>query len=143
VVLLFVVAGVFPTVQELLHERQQHSSMLAWILDPAAQNPQPPFDEWCRESNVVSKGFCFFPDTDHIQAIEYIDRHTRPGDTLYVGLPQHERVSIDDNLTYFATQRLPATKWSHFDPFRQNRIYLRRSGRTSIRFCRTVRTYSG
>ena len=27
----------------------------------------------------------------------------------------------NDNLTYFATQRLPATHWHHFDPFVQNR----------------------
>ena len=26
-----------------------------------------------------------------------------------------------DDLTYFATQRLPATKWSHFDPDLQSR----------------------
>jgi hypothetical protein len=118
--LLFVAAGIFPTVHYLQYERQQRSSMMAWILHPAAQNPQPPFDEWCRENNVVSKGFCFFPDDDHIEAIGYIDSHTRPGDTLFVGLPQHERIDINDNLTYFATQRLPATKRSHFDPYLQN-----------------------
>ena len=27
---------------------------------------------------------------------------------------------MNDNYTYFATQRLPATKWSHFDPHLQN-----------------------
>lgn len=121
VLLLFAVAGIFPTLHDLQNEHRQRSSMLAWILDPAGQNPRPPFDAWCREHNVVSKGFCFFPDNDHIQAIEYIDQHTRPGDTLYVGLPQHARININDNFTYFATQRLPATKWSHFDPFLQNR----------------------
>jgi hypothetical protein len=29
---------------------------------------------------------------------------------------------MNDNMTYFATQRLPATKWSHFDPFLQNSV---------------------
>ena len=126
VMLLFVAGGVLPTVHDLENEHRQHASMLGWLIDRSAQDPKPPFDEWCRESNVVSKGFCFFPDTDHMQAIDYISAHTKPGDTLYVGLPQHERININDNLTYFATQRLPATKWSHFDPFLENREDVQR-----------------
>lgn len=121
IVFLFVAAGVFPTVNDLRYEHQQRSSIMAWILNPAAQNPPPPFDRWCRENNVVSKGFCFFPDDDHIQAIEYLNNHTKSGDTLYVGLPHHDRVLVNDNLIYFATQRLPATKWTQFEPYEQNR----------------------
>lgn len=124
--LLLVVTGIVPAVRGLKYEREQRVLLADWILHPSTQNPQPPFDGWCRESNVISKGFCFFPDTDHMNAIHYIDAHTRPGDTLYVGLPQHQRIIVNDNLTYFATQRLPATKWSHFDPFLQNREDVQR-----------------
>jgi hypothetical protein len=48
--------------------------------------------------------------------------HTRPGQPLYAGLSHHDRVVANDNLIYFATQRLPATHWSHFDPDLQNRL---------------------
>ena len=60
-------------------------------------------------------------DDERIQAIEFIDSHTAPGQRLYVGLANHGRIFANDNLTYFAAQRLPATMWSHFDPGLQNR----------------------
>jgi hypothetical protein len=98
------------------------SSMLLWMLEPAKMDPQPPFDGWCRDRNPLTRGVCYTVDSDHIQTVEFLEAHTRPGDTLYVGLPQHDRIFINDNVTYFATQRLPATKWSHFDPFLQNSV---------------------
>jgi hypothetical protein len=76
---------------------------------------------WCGTTNPVTRGFCFLPEDDRIQAIEFIRSHTRPGQTLYSGLRQHDRVFANDNLIYFATQLLPATRWSHFDPDLQNR----------------------
>ena len=38
-----------------------------------------------------------------------------------MGLAKHDRIFVNDNLIYFASQRLPATHWSHFDPGLQNR----------------------
>jgi hypothetical protein len=75
---------------------------------------------WCKIENPLTRGFCFFPDDDHIQAIEFIESHTRSDQKLFVGQTRHDIVFANDNLTYFATQRLPATKWSHFDPGLQN-----------------------
>jgi hypothetical protein len=37
-----------------------------------------------------------------------------------VGLNRHDKSYANDNLIYFGSQRLPATKWSHFDPGLQN-----------------------
>jgi len=37
-----------------------------------------------------------------------------------VGVTKHDRIFANDNIIYFATQRLPATHWSHFDPGLQN-----------------------
>lgn len=76
---------------------------------------------WCNTPNPVTRGFCFLPEDDRLQAIEFIRSHTHPGQTLYSGLRQHDRVFANDNLIYFATQLLPATRWSHFDPDLQNR----------------------
>jgi len=75
---------------------------------------------WCKNENPLTVGLCFFPDDDHIQAIEFIRSHTRPDQKLFVGLTRSDIVFANDNLIYFASQRLPATKWSHFDPYLQN-----------------------
>lgn len=96
--------------------RNNKDSVLGRLLTPATQAPFPPDRSWCSQSNPLTHDFCFVPDPDHIRTIEFIDAHTTPSDTLFVGLSHHDRIFINDNLTYFATQRLPATKWSHFDP---------------------------
>ena len=75
---------------------------------------------WCKNENPLTEGVCFFPDNDHIQTIEFIRSHTRPGQKLFVGLTRSDIVYANDNIIYFASQRLPATKWSHFDPYLQN-----------------------
>jgi hypothetical protein len=75
---------------------------------------------WCKFVTPLTKGYCFLPEADRIQAIEYIVNHTQPGQPLYSGLEHHDRVYANDNLIYFATQHLPATRWSHFDPDLQN-----------------------
>ena len=89
--------------------------------------PRAPYRSWCSEKTPITRGLCFLMDEDHIQTVEFLIQHTRPEDTLYVGLPQHDRILINDNMTYFATQRLPATKWSHFDPFLQNSVATQQS----------------
>jgi hypothetical protein len=91
------------------------------ILSPNRQLPLPEFRSWCYEDTPITKGFCFLQDEDHIQTIRYLDAHTRPGDYLYEGLPHHDRIIQNDNILYFAVQRLPAVRWSQFDPFLQNR----------------------
>lgn len=119
---LFALGGASERWHDLLLQRHQGSLMAGWIFARSTQAPYPPFRDWCSDGNALSKGLCFFNDNDHIQTIEYIETHTQPADMLYVGLAHHDRANVNDNLTYFATQRLPATKWSHFDPFEQNRV---------------------
>lgn len=119
---LFAVTGSVALLQKMSFERNTNSSVLKWIARPTTEPPFPPFRNWCNEGTPLTKGFCFFLSPDHIQAIEYVRANTRPGDTLYVGLTHHDQVFVNDNITYFATQLLPATKWSQFDPFLQNRL---------------------
>ena len=76
--------------------------------------------DWCKQSNPLTKGFCFLVDYGRLQTIEFIETHTRPDQRLFVGLSRHDKTIGNDNLIYFAAQRLPATKWSHFDPGLQN-----------------------
>lgn len=75
---------------------------------------------WCKLENPVTKGFCFLLDEGRVETIEYLDSHMQPGQTLFVGLSHHDKVFANDNIIYFATQHLPATHWSHFDPGLQN-----------------------
>lgn len=118
---LFAIGGWSFTFHVLQLEHREGSLMLEWLLRPKIQAPHAPYRAWCQRQNPLSRGFCYFVDDNHIDAIEYLVNHTSSQDTLYVGLPHHDRILINDNITYFATQRLPATKWSHFDPFLENR----------------------
>jgi Dolichyl-phosphate-mannose-protein mannosyltransferase len=98
----------------------QHLSVAERMLSVSRGTSPESQTTWCKIANPLTEGFCFLPEDDRIQTIEFIDSHTRPDQQLYVGSTKHDRIFINDNLTYFATQRLPATKWSHFDPGLQN-----------------------
>ena len=89
--------------------------------DDGLTKPSPEVQSaWCKRSNPLTRGFCFLVDYGRMQTIDFIQTHTRPDQKLFVGLTRHDRTIANDNLIYFATQRLPATKWSHFDPGLQN-----------------------
>jgi hypothetical protein len=107
--------------RKLMPNRHLQPVVINWLLTPNRQPPPPQYRSWCGFKTPMTRGMCFLMDVDHIQAVEYLDEHTTPADTLFVGLPHHDRIWANDNLTYFAAWRLPSTKWSHFDPFLQNR----------------------
>jgi hypothetical protein len=117
---LFYFLTAWAGLHQLSSEHKFKSSMLLWIVEPTKEDVTAPFNTWCQDRNSVTRGACYLMDSDHIETVEFLEAHTHPGDTLYVGLPQHDRILINDNMTYFAVQRLPATKWSHFDPFLQS-----------------------
>lgn len=117
---LFVLMAVLSSLREVrfLHIRHGFVPESMWL---SARDGLPEMQAtWCKNENPLTKGLCFFPDNDHIQTIEFIRSHTQPDQKLFVGLTRHDIVFANDNLIYFASQRLPATKWSHFDPFLQN-----------------------
>jgi hypothetical protein len=76
---------------------------------------------WCKTNNSLTMGLCFLPENQSIRTIEFISSHTNPDQRLYVGLIRHDRIFGNDNIIYFATQRLPATKWSELDPDLESR----------------------
>lgn len=91
-----------------------------------------PPESWCGDRNSVTRDRCYTLDGDHIRTVEFLESHDHPGDTLYVGLPHHDRIYINDNATYFATQLLPATRWSQFDPYLQNSVPIQREMITDL-----------
>lgn len=117
---LFTLASGWSVLRGIASLRAEHASVPGRLFFPARHALPQIQAAWCRTENPLTRGFCFLPDDDHIQAIEFIGDHTTPDQKLFVGLTRHDRILMNDNLTYFATQRLPATKWSHFDPGLQN-----------------------
>ncbi len=51
-----------------------------------------------------------------VRAIAYIDAHLDKDKTLFVATGRHDKVFINDLAFYFLADRLPATKWAHYDP---------------------------
>ncbi len=113
--LLSLVPATWSALHELRLEYLQHSFLFARKALPEVET------KWCTEPSPLTTGICFLPEDNRIRTFEFISRHTVPGQPLYSGLGHHDRVFANDNLVYFATQRLPATRWSHFDPDLQNR----------------------
>ncbi len=117
---LMVVAAVFSDLKEARILYKGHAS-IPETAESLVRGSVPEIrSQWCEDKNPLTVGLCFFPDNDHIQAIEFIRSHTRPDQKLFVGLIRSDIIYANDNLIYFASQRLPATRWSHFDPYLQN-----------------------
>lgn len=117
---LSVSAGVLSALREVRLLHKEHSSIPESIVANARRTSPEIRATWCKDKNPLTEGICFLSDDDRIQTIEFIESHTRPDQQLFVGVPKHDRIFANDNLIYFAAQRLPATKWSHFDPNLQN-----------------------
>ncbi len=121
---LSLIAAAWSTLHLIRLEDLDHDSVAQGIL-PFTRHTSPATPvEWCKTKNPLTAGYCFLPEDDRIRAIEFIISHTRPGQSLYSGLQKHDRIFANDNLIYFATQRLPATRWSHFDPDLQNKYEI-------------------
>jgi 4-amino-4-deoxy-L-arabinose transferase-like glycosyltransferase len=79
---------------------------------------------WCRTPPELRNIHCLLLDPDHEQAAQFIAANTRPGERIFVGLTRHDKIYINDNMLYFATARLPATRWHHFDSGLQTRAEI-------------------
>jgi len=66
------------------------------------------------ESRRVFSEFTLEPDRN--AAIDFIKKHTALHERIYIGLNRHDKVFVNDVASYFQAQRMPVTKWHHFDP---------------------------
>ena len=57
----------------------QHLSVLERMVSVSRGTSSDSQTTWCKIANPLTKGFCFLPEDDRIQTIEFIDSHTRPG----------------------------------------------------------------
>ena len=92
---------------------------IAWARDPAswtlAADGVPPDLGSCRLPADLARLDCFRTPRDTVETIRYVQRHSAPGDRIYVGLTHHDRVYANDILLYFLVDRRAATKWYELD----------------------------
>jgi hypothetical protein len=118
--LLFAVAAGWSALREMKSLHLDHASIPDVMVRFVRGQETGVEKTWCKRESAETKGICFLSDEGHLRTIEFIEDHTSPEQKVYVGLTKHDRIFANDNLIYFASQRLPATKWSHFDPGLQN-----------------------
>jgi hypothetical protein len=121
VMMLSIFTATWSALKEVRILDRSHDSVLQEILSP----PGPKFlrseTAWCGVPNRLHTGLCFLVDPSHIEAITYLAEHTKPSEHVFIGLFRHDRLAQNDLLTYFVSDRLPATHWAQFDPDLQMR----------------------
>ena len=76
---------------------------------------------WCPTPPELRNINCLLLDPDREQAARLVASHTAPGERIFVGLTRHDKIFMNDIAMYFATNRMPATRWHHFDSGLQTR----------------------
>jgi hypothetical protein len=129
---LSIVAATWSALKEVRVLYLTQSSVLQESLSPPGPVTLRSETYWCKVPNPLHTGLCFLVDPDHAQVILYILEHTSPNERIFIGLTRHDRLVQNDLLTYFAVSRLPATRWSHFDPDLQTRADIQAQMITEI-----------
>jgi hypothetical protein len=119
---LSLVAALWSVLHEVSDRAVNKSSVPAYLLRKARHRMTPEESAWCVRPSPATAGFCFNPGTDRIRAVDYILSRTTPDQRLFEGVSRHDKIFANDNALYFDAQRLPATKWSQFDPGLQNSV---------------------
>ena len=89
---------------------------------------------WMSRPGQVASECGSHPGTDRVgcfrlapgqrEAIRFVRERTDPDERIFVGLTRHDRIVFNDVLFYFASGRLSATKWHHFDPGLQTTLAI-------------------
>lgn len=97
---------------------QTLAALFSEVLIPTARaaNTTSTTATWCGTPRELRKIACFWIDANHEEAVRFLVQVTNPGERIFVGLNRHDKIVVNDNLTYFAADRMPATHWHHFDP---------------------------
>jgi len=94
---------------------------LAVLATPGAANAP-----WCRTPRELEAIRCLLLDPDREEAARLVGASTNAGERIFVGLTRHDKIFVNDNMMYFATGRMPATRWHHFDSGLQTRADIQR-----------------
>jgi len=116
-----VFAATWSALKEVRVLYQGHRSVLEELL--SAPEPASARSEinWRGKPDTLHTGLWFLLAPNQSRLVSYLLGHTSSSETIFIGLSQHDRILYNDLLTYFIAGRLPATRWSHFDPDLQTR----------------------
>jgi len=69
----------------------------------------------------------FRTDAARMEAARYVAQITGPGDRILSATGRHDKIFANDISFYFLVQRLPGTRWHHYDPGVQTSERVQRS----------------
>lgn len=70
----------------------------------------------CASGNREIRSRCFYLPDGASDAIRFIRQNTKPSDRIFVGTIRHDKIVVNDVAFYFLADRVPGTKWYHYDP---------------------------
>ena len=119
-VVVGLLAGAVFTLSSLHTGLQNALQNIAWARDPASWTlPTSGISAAsgsCRMPAGLERLACFRTSSATIDTVLYVQRRTAADDPVFIGVPRHDRIVVNDVLLYFAMNRPPATKWYEFDP---------------------------
>ncbi len=115
-----IAAGIVPTLNAYDAVRNKILVNLYYSSRPdrraSIPGDSPERSDSCRPDPGLERVACFEFSPDQAAAVRYVQANTTISDAIFVGLPQHERIFVNNVGFYFVADRRPATKWYHFDP---------------------------
>ena len=119
-------ASIWSALKEVRVLSLNHDSVLEELWSPPGPKVLDSETQWCSRPNPLHTGLCFLVDPSHAETIDYLVEKLKPNERFFIGLARHDRLMMNDLLTYFAVNHLPATHWAQFDPDLQTRADIQR-----------------
>jgi len=80
----------------------------------------------CHPPAGLERLACFTLDQPRVEAIQYVQQRTAPGEAIFVGLGRHDKILVNDVALYFLAGRRAATKWHDMNPGLQTTAPIQR-----------------
>jgi hypothetical protein len=117
------------------------SALLAFVLSVATdQRPDRTLAEFRGGTAVpdipAARGFSV--PQERLAAVRHVMSITRPGERILSSTGRHDKVFLNDISFYFLSNRLPATRWHHYDPGVQSSEIVQRAIMADLENVRVV-----
>lgn len=77
-------------------------------------------DRPCNPLLDLDRAHCFRLSAPQVETVRFVIANSAPEERIFVGNGINDKTFENDNSLYFLSGRLPATKWSQYDPGLQN-----------------------
>ena len=100
----------------------------SWVLVRNAYSAAPLYRQWraAGTSPALPALSCFRLEPARLEAAAAIVAHTDPSERIHSATGRHDKIFAGDMAIYFVTQRLPATRWHHYEPGVQTTPHVQR-----------------